>query len=87
MGFWGKDALTGSYLSKVLPVDCLHVLAGYSKDEPYFLHRSVIQPPQELQDEIFPWISELEEECKISIEQNGTEYSGKHIFLHTKALD
>jgi hypothetical protein len=89
MGVWGLDSLNGSCLSKALPieclqvqlVECLHVLAGFSKDEKYFLHRNVIQPPQELQDEIFPWISELEKECEISIKKNGTEYSGNYNFL------
>lgn len=77
MGFWGLDsALTGAYQAKSLPVDCLHVLSGFSKNESYFVKRNVIQPPQELQDLIFPWLDNLEDECQESIEKHGSEFSG-----------
>jgi hypothetical protein len=75
-GFWNLDALTASYLSRTLPVDCLKVLAGFKIDETYFLNRDLLDPPEELQSMIFPWLIEVEQECKQSIKDNGSEYSG-----------
>lgn len=76
LGFWGLDSMNGSYLSQTLPVDCLRVLAGFGKDEPYFLKRNTIQPPDELKEQIFPWIDDLEVECRGSIDDHGSEFSG-----------
>lgn len=57
MGSWDPKTQDSRYSSK-LPVMGLRVMAGFAKDERYFLPRSRVSPPTKLQLMIFPWIEE-----------------------------
>lgn len=62
-GKWRTDSVQNSYLSPY-PFEFLHHTGGFEETERYFLPRD-IEPPEELQQEIFPWlegeIAKLEE--------------------------
>ena len=79
LGFWNLDSLTASYLCRTLPVDALKVLAGFEIQESYFITRDCIQPPQELLNQIFPWIQDLETECSQMVINEGSEHSGIYL--------
>ena len=76
LGFWNLDSLTASYLNRVLPTNCLVGLAGFRPDSTYFIERDCLEPPQELQDMIFPWLPLLEQELLETLPSVKTEYSG-----------
>ena len=82
-GSWLLDALTGSYLEKTLPLECIRVLAGFGpKKGEHLLKRSLLHPPESLQKKVFPWIEDGMKEVEEMIRTKGSEHSGRS-FLKT----
>jgi Centromere DNA-binding protein complex CBF3 subunit, domain 2 len=60
VGRWGTDRMVGCYIAG-LPVDAIKVLAGFTAGKrDYFLSRSTVMPPKELQLKVFPQIEHWE---------------------------
>lgn len=60
---WENDRMAECYVEE-LPTAAIKVLAGFSsRTADYFLDRAVVEPPQELQEKIFPrltrWINDF----------------------------
>jgi hypothetical protein len=36
----------------------MHALAGFTENEPYFVARDLLTPPENLQKKVFPWVDE-----------------------------
>ena len=78
-GFWNTDSFTGAYQSRTLPFDVIRVLAGFESDViSYNLKRDLIDPPENLEKLIFPWIENGFEVINTMIENKvvTSEHSG-----------
>ena len=80
LGRWNADALERSYLSP-LPRQGILVMSGHSKDAKYFLKRDCVEPSEQLQKLVFPWIEEKEEQIKAI--NNGSIPLGIHHLFET----
>lgn len=66
--FWSNEVIDETYLC--YPFGFMHCAGGFLEDEKYHLPRQ-IEPPEELQKEIFPWLEEV-----TSAIHNRTDHQG-----------
>ena len=72
LGNWDPKTQDARYSCK-LPIKAIRVLAGFDDDELHFSPRVVCEPPEELQQMIWPWIEEELELVFDAIRRDGKE--------------
>jgi Centromere DNA-binding protein complex CBF3 subunit, domain 2 len=58
LGRWNTESLENSYLS-FIPKQAVHVMAGFSVNDLYRVHRSLVEPSTALLDQVFPDLNDL----------------------------
>lgn len=62
-GGWAHSAMNQVYLKNSLPLESLRALAGFRKEAgDYFVSRSLVEPPKELLDQVFPFLDKSQRE-------------------------
>jgi hypothetical protein len=82
-GHWATRSRSGAYTNNVIPWECVRVLAGFPPEsKQFFLERALLDPPEELANQIFPLVDQGRQEIKDALDsgRRRTEIAG-HSFL------
>ncbi|PPQ75574.1 hypothetical protein CVT24_013262 [Panaeolus cyanescens] len=71
LGLWSQPGSFDVYVQS-LPTDAMVALAGFNGRQPgsYFIARDVLEPPDSLLGELFPWVEEEEKELSDRVIKN-----------------
>lgn len=86
-GRWGNDVMTMSYLTNLHTPGLYQVMAGFKprSEEPYYVPRLKVKPPESLRKRIFGWLEDDQEACKRANEKRKKKDMFSEKFL--KMLD
>lgn len=59
LGLWADGGSMNNNYESILPREAIHNIAGFKKNETYYLPRSRVNPPKELLDHVFPDLNSL----------------------------